>query len=249
MSINPVLTDGKKNIVVDNFPGKRSCASSGASGFDVLMDSARRDAAASATNVQKAAAELLRMEMMQTTLSLAGDNQAAAASDARPLLSALCGNGYTAFQGRRQVERRLRDGNADSLAEATGAVTIGKGELSDEIGRTAAGLMGTPYRFGGEGADGLDCSSFVQRVFREHDITLPRTAREQIAVGVEVTPGNLQKGDLVFFQTYAAYPSHVGIYLGDGKMVHASSEKGEVTISDINSDYYRSRYIGAKRVA
>ena len=52
----------------------------------------------------------------------------------------------------------------------------------------------------------------------------------------------------MFFHTYASYPSHVGIYLGDGKMIHASSGKGEVAVSDLNSGYYRSRYIGAKRV-
>ena len=68
-------------------------------------------------------------------------------------------------------------------------------------------------------------------------------------VGSDVAPGDLRKGDLVFFHTYASYPSHVGIYLGDGKMIHASSGKGEVTVSDLNSDYYRSRYLGAKRVA
>ena len=89
----------------------------------------------------------------------------------------------------------------------------------------------------------------MQQVFREHEIELPRTAREQILVGKEVAEGDLQKGDLVFFQTYASYPSHVGIYLGEGKMMHASSGKGEVTVSDLNSEYYRSRYLGAKRVA
>jgi cell wall-associated NlpC family hydrolase len=80
-------------------------------------------------------------------------------------------------------------------------------------------------------------------------VALPRTAREQAKVGSEVADGDLRKGDLVFFHTYASYPSHVGIYLGDGKMIHASSGKGEVIVSDMNSDYYRSRFMGAKRVA
>jgi cell wall-associated NlpC family hydrolase len=89
----------------------------------------------------------------------------------------------------------------------------------------------------------------VQKVFKELQINLPRTAREQSKVGTDVAQGDLRKGDLVFFHTYASYPSHVGIYLGDGKMIHASSGKGEVTVSNLNSDYYQSRFLGAKRVA
>jgi peptidoglycan DL-endopeptidase LytE len=119
-----------------------------------------------------------------------------------------------------------------------------------ELKKSAYGFLGTRYRFGGNSrATGIDCSSFVQKVFRELEVSLPRTAREQFEVGSAVAPGDLQKGDLIFFSTYASYPSHVGIYLGDGKMIHASSAKGEVTVSDMNTDYYRSRFIGAKRLA
>jgi hypothetical protein len=79
-------------------------------------------------------------------------------------------------------------------------------------------------------------------------VSLPRTAREQYWVGEKVEPYDLQKGDLLFFHTYASYPSHVGIYLGDNKMIHASSRDRKVVISPITS-YYRSRFIGAKRLA
>jgi peptidoglycan endopeptidase LytE len=113
----------------------------------------------------------------------------------------------------------------------------------------AYGFLGTHYRFGGSSAKGIDCSSFVQQVFREMAVSLPRTAREQYEVGSEVSPGDLQKGDLVFFRTYARYPSHVGIYLGDSKMIHASSRDRRVVISTMNTSYYRSRFIGAKRIA
>lgn len=137
-----------------------------------------------------------------------------------------------------------------TTVEAEGSVAGDPADaMADEIGSTAERFIGTPYRFGGEGPKGIDCSSFVQQVFREHQISLPRTAREQIQVGNEVAAGELKKGDLVFFHTYASYPSHVGIYLGDGKMIHASSAKGEVTVSDMNSAYYRSRFLGAKRLA
>ncbi len=113
----------------------------------------------------------------------------------------------------------------------------------------AYGFLGIRYRFGGSSARGIDCSGFVQQVFREMEISLPRTAREQYTVGNEVAPGDLQKGDLVFFRTYAHYPSHVGIYLGNSKMIHASSRDRRVVISTMNTPYYRSRFIGAKRIA
>jgi len=114
---------------------------------------------------------------------------------------------------------------------------------------TAYGFLGIRYRFGGSSRNGIDCSSFVQQVFRELAISLPRTAREQFEVGNEVSPGDLQKGDLIFFRTYASYPSHVGIYLGNNRMIHASSRDRRVVISPMNTTYYRSRFIGAKRIA
>ncbi len=113
---------------------------------------------------------------------------------------------------------------------------------------SAYGFLGARYRFGGNSRSGLDCSSFVQQVFREMEVSLPRTAREQFQIGNEVSPGDLQKGDLVFFHTYARYPSHVGIYLGNNKMIHASSRDRRVVISSMDTPYYRARFIGAKRI-
>jgi cell wall-associated NlpC family hydrolase len=113
----------------------------------------------------------------------------------------------------------------------------------------AYGFLGIRYRFGGSSKRGIDCSSFVQQVFREMEVSLPRTAREQFAIGHEVPPSDLQKGDLIFFRTYASFPSHVGIYLGNNRMIHASSRDRRVVISPLNTPYYRARFIGAKRIA
>jgi LysM repeat protein len=114
--------------------------------------------------------------------------------------------------------------------------------------KSAFGFLGTRYRFGGTTKRGLDCSSFVQHVFKELDVSLPRTAREQFEVGNKVSSVDLQKGDLVFFRTYASFPSHVGIYLGNNRMIHASSRDRRVVISALNTPYYRSRFLGAKRI-
>lgn len=118
----------------------------------------------------------------------------------------------------------------------------------ERLAQTIGKLRDLPYRFGGNGRSGIDCSGFVQKVFREFAIDLPRSAREQYRLGTPVEKSHLQQGDLVFFRTYAKYPSHVGIYLGDNKMVHASTRSRKVVISDITQNYYKKRYIGAKRL-
>lgn len=109
-------------------------------------------------------------------------------------------------------------------------------------------MLHLPYRFGGNGAFGLDCSAFVQRVysFIGHDI--PRSAREQFNMGEAVDKDELATGDLVFFRTYASFPSHVGIYLGDNLFIHASSLSRKITIDSLESPYYFRRFIGAKRI-
>jgi cell wall-associated NlpC family hydrolase len=118
----------------------------------------------------------------------------------------------------------------------------------NKIKKTAYSFLGARYRFGGNSRTALDCSSFTQQVFREQKVNLPRTAREQFSVGNEVMRGDLQKGDLVFFQTYARFPSHVGIYLGNRKMIHASSRDRRVVISTMDTPYYTSRFLGARRI-
>lgn len=118
----------------------------------------------------------------------------------------------------------------------------------ESIART---YLSIPYRYGAESRKSTDCSGFVQQVFREFDIKLPRTAREQYEVGMKIDRSSLASGDLLFFRTRARkkYPTHVGIYLGNGKMIHASSRQHKVVISDVNHPYYVKRYIGAKRTA
>lgn len=111
------------------------------------------------------------------------------------------------------------------------------------------GWIGTPYYYGGNGRSGIDCSAFTLAVFKgSGEITLPRTAAQQSTVGELVKNQDLRFGDLVFFNTRkAVYVSHVGLYLGDNLFAHASSRYG-VTVSSLMSDYYRARFLGAKRL-
>ena len=110
--------------------------------------------------------------------------------------------------------------------------------------------LGTRYRFGGTNKGGIDCSAFTQSVFNQAaQITLPRTARWQHTVGMTIQEQeDLRYGDLIFFNTRRrVYVSHVGIYLGNNLFAHSSSRYG-VTVSSLESPYYKSRFIGGRRL-
>lgn len=111
-------------------------------------------------------------------------------------------------------------------------------------------LVGVSYRRGGtDPSSGLDCSGFVQVVFREAvGLILPRTASEMSRVGGSVDRTELRPGDLVFFNTLRRAFSHVGIYLGDYKFMHSPRPGGEVRIEDMRTSYWVQRYNGARRV-
>lgn len=111
-------------------------------------------------------------------------------------------------------------------------------------------LVGINYRRGGTSPDsGLDCSGFVQVVFKESiGKLLPRTAKEQSQVGNVVDKSELKPGDLVFFNTMRRAFSHVGIYLGDNRFMHAPRTGAEVRVEDMSQSYWVKRYNGARRV-
>ena len=112
----------------------------------------------------------------------------------------------------------------------------------------AYGYRGTPYRYGASGRGGFDCSGFTSYVYRKKGVSLPHNAAAQYRKGSRVKSKDLKPGDLVFFNTTRRRVSHVGIYAGEGKFVHASSGGGRVRVDSLNSGYYRSRLVGARRV-
>lgn len=109
--------------------------------------------------------------------------------------------------------------------------------------------INTPYQFGGNSKNGIDCSAFTQTIYNSCSIKLLRSAREQYTQGIEITNrDNLKFGDLVFFDTRKTVrPGHVGIYLDDNLFVHASSKNG-VIVTPLNSNYYSERFMGARRI-
>lgn len=114
----------------------------------------------------------------------------------------------------------------------------------------AISLVGTPYRYGGNTPEsGFDCSGLVNYVFRDMlDLRLPRTSRELAAYqGPRIEPARLATADLVFFGSGGTV-SHVGIYVGEGRFVHAPTTGGTVRLDRLDGPYWRARYSGAKRV-
>jgi cell wall-associated NlpC family hydrolase len=107
--------------------------------------------------------------------------------------------------------------------------------------------QGTPYRYGGEGSNGIDCSAFTQQVFRDFfNKDLPRHTRSQLQVGEGIRRRSIKTGDLIFFKT-GRRSLHVGISMGNGDFLHASVSSG-VIVSNIAEQYWAARYLGARRV-
>lgn len=109
--------------------------------------------------------------------------------------------------------------------------------------------MDTPYRYGGNTENGIDCSAFTRSVYNNtFSMELPRSAREQYQIGETIDRSGLKFGDLVFFNTRRRVrPGHVGIYIGDNLFAHASSRQG-VMVSSLDSEYYAKRFMGGRRV-
>ena len=133
------------------------------------------------------------------------------------------------------------------LFTGIGANTTEAATLSD-IKETASQYIGTPYKYGGTTLNGIDCSAYTSLVFSKFGIDLERTSRAQYTQGTAVSKSNLQTGDLVFFNTSGSGISHVGIFIGDGKFISATTSRG-VAIDSINGGYWGPKYVGAKRVA
>jgi len=120
--------------------------------------------------------------------------------------------------------------------------------LPEKLTVFAKKLLNIPYKFGGNSILGIDCSAYVKKVYGLLGIGLPRTAREQFNEGEEIQKEELSIGDLVFFRTYASFPSHVGIYLGNNLFIHASSQGKKVKVDNLDAPYFVKRFIGAKRL-
>jgi cell wall-associated NlpC family hydrolase len=155
------------------------------------------------------------------------------------LLLAACGGG-----------ENTRPARPVAMPRAWPVVPPADPERANAVLMRAISLVGTPYRYGGNTPDGgFDCSGLVNYVYRDMlDVRLPRTSRDLASMqGPRIRPDHLAAADLVFFGSSGAV-SHVGIYVGEGRFVHAPSTGGTVRLDHLDGAYWRDHYTGARRV-
>jgi cell wall-associated NlpC family hydrolase len=148
----------------------------------------------------------------------------------------------------RKATPVITSARLEEVKELSNSKDLSKMSIKERLILFAKKMLHLPYKFGGNGSFGLDCSAYVQKVYNIAGIELPRSAREQFNMGESVDKEELAIGDLVFFRTYASFPSHVGIYLGNNLFIHASTRSKRVTINSLEEPYYVKRFIGAKRL-
>ncbi|MBN2870616.1 MAG: C40 family peptidase [Campylobacterales bacterium] len=136
-----------------------------------------------------------------------------------------------------------------ALKAGTNAMVKNLKNAKDKVLSKAKEFLGTPYGFGSKNGERTDCSGFTQQVFGQFGLSLPRSAAEQARLGENVDLDNLEVGDLLFFRTYKSDPSHVAIYAGNGQIIHASSTAKKVQYDSIDKDYYKQRFLYAKRLS
>lgn len=121
---------------------------------------------------------------------------------------------------------------------------------ADDLKSVSTKYLGVRYAYGGTTSNGFDCSGYVRQVFKEVGVTsLDRTSSGMYGQGTAVSKSDLQAGDLVFFNTSGKGVSHVGIYIGSGNFIHASTSKGVIKTSINDKAYWGKKYVGAKRIA
>lgn len=139
---------------------------------------------------------------------------------------------------------------ADEQAKEPVSTSPEWSSIAQEVLMNALSLTGVKYKYGGKSPEtGFDCSGFVRYVFQQAaNLTLPHGARAISQLGQAIPVEQLQPGDLVFFNTLKSAFSHVGIYLGDGRFIHAPSSGGGIHVVDMNDSYWSKRFNGARRL-
>ncbi len=139
--------------------------------------------------------------------------------------------------------------SSDYITITTEPTTSTSSALGEQIVALAKQYLGTPYVLGGNGPSSFDCSGFTKYIYAQFGYTLNRTATDQLQNGVSVSRDELQPGDLVFFKYNTSKPvSHVGIYIGNGEFIHASTNRYMVQIDQMNTGHYANVFVYARRI-
>lgn len=152
---------------------------------------------------------------------------------------------------RRQVLNQFQDGGQPVQPVRTHSQVPDNAGNTDDLIRSAMGLLGVAYRYGGTSArTGFDCSGFMQHIFRRSmGLNLPRTSAEQAKMGHHVNRSELQAGDMVFFRTMGGGRiSHVGLYIGNDRFIHAPRTGKNIEITSLSHKYWGAKYAFGRRV-
>jgi murein DD-endopeptidase len=143
--------------------------------------------------------------------------------------------------------REAPDAGPVVVAPPGGSASTAPDPVRSRIVFTALQMVGVPYRYGGSTPAGFDCSGLVQYAYRAAGLSVPRTSRDQLGASRPVEMTEAQAGDLLFFRSKDW--SHVGIYLGDGRFVHAPSTGRTVSIASVGDAWYRENFVRAGRIS
>ena len=144
----------------------------------------------------------------------------------------------------------LADLNKGAKKKSNGKYTLLENVLKKLL-NTSYTYLEVPYLWGGSTKNGIDCSAFVQNTYFSIGVTLPRVSRVQATVGKSVSLTQIRQGDLMFFYTDSKRPTtvtHVGMYIGNGKIIHASSSNKKVVIAKLENGYFLNKLAGIKRI-
>jgi hypothetical protein len=175
--------------------------------------------------------------------------------DADGLYKVRFGNYAQYAEAREQAERLQEQGLIAGffvvIPESYPVAQIkrsGKGNIREELVRTARKFIGVPYLWGGETQKGFDCSGLTLVCYRLNGLNLPRNSRAQFAAGQKVARSRLETGDLVFFATHGGQRvTHVGIYAGGGQFIHAPRTGKTVRLANLASKYWSDAYVGGRK--
>jgi len=181
----------------------------------------------------------MKTEVVKADVAIKGQTQVVLRSATLKTNKVIKVPNRSAERKKEETQKRLSRGESSSKSLVSGS-------RSDVISY-AYNFIGRPYVWGAEGPRSFDCSGFTKYVYKAFGVNLPHYTGAQIGEGRSVSRKNLTRGDLVFFNTSGSV-SHVGIYIGDGEFIHASSGSRKITVSNLGQSYYNSRYAGARRI-